>query len=141
MLQGPWYPAGKPATSVPVAAVAYLEHHPGRVFSTYLWNDYLDWVGRPVFVDGRTELYTGDGVLATYLAVDELDDRPRPVLHSYHVRYVLWPPGQALSVYLGHDRRLARGVALADGRGVPRPPPDRATRVPDAQTAQPVSSG
>jgi hypothetical protein len=104
MLHGPVYPAGKPATSVPVAAVAYLEHHPGRVFSTYVWNDYLDWVGRPVFVDGRTELFTGDGVLAKYLALDDLSTDPDPVLHSYHVRYVLWPPGQALSVYLGQDR-------------------------------------
>jgi len=104
MLHGPVYPAGKPAPSVPVTAVAYLEHHPGRVFSTYLWNDYLDWVGRPVFVDGRTELFTGDGVLARYLALDELSTDPDPVLRADHVRYVLWPPRQALSVYLVQDR-------------------------------------
>ncbi|MGA2521840.1 MAG: hypothetical protein ABSG81_13615 [Acidimicrobiales bacterium] len=105
MLQGPWYPAGQPAPSVPVAAVAYLSHHPGRIFSTYLWNDYLDWAGRRVFVDGRTELYTDDGVLARYLAIDELSVDPDPVLRAYHVAYVLWPPDQALSIYLGHDRR------------------------------------
>ena len=84
-------------------AVAYLDHHPGRVFSTYLWNDYLDWVGRPVFVDGRTELYTGNGVLASYLGVDELTQDPDPVLAARHVAYVLWPTSSALSVYLEHD--------------------------------------
>ena len=102
-LHGPWYPAGTPATSVPVRAVAYLDHHPGRVFSTYLWNDYLDWVGRPVFVDGRTELYTDNGVLASYLAVDELTQNPDPLLASRQVSYVLWPTYSALSVYLAHD--------------------------------------
>ena len=45
LIHGPFYPAAQPASSVPVKAVAYLDGHPGRVFSTYLWNDYLDWVG------------------------------------------------------------------------------------------------
>jgi hypothetical protein len=83
--------------------VAYLEHHPGRIFSTYLWNDYLDWVGRHVFVDGRTELYTDNGVLSEYLAIDGLSADPDPVLRSHDVEYVLWPPGTALSSYLERD--------------------------------------
>ena len=74
-------------------AVAYLEHHPGRIFSTYLWNDYLDWVGRPVFVDGRTELYTDNGVLSQYLEVADLTTDPDPVLRAHDVEYVLWQPG------------------------------------------------
>jgi hypothetical protein len=102
-LHGPFYPAAQPAPSVPVRAVAYLEHHPGRIFSTYLWNDYLDWVGRPVFVDGRTELYTDNGVLSEYLAIDGLSADPDPVLRSHDVEYVLWPPGTALSSYLERD--------------------------------------
>ena len=102
-LHGPLYPAATPARSVPVRAVAYLEHHPGRVFSTYLWNDYLDWVGRPVFVDGRTELYTDNGVLSQYLAIDELTTDPDPALRAHDVRYVLWPTGTALAVFLQHD--------------------------------------
>ncbi len=102
-LHGPLYPAGKPAPSVPVRAVAYLEHHPGRIFSTYLWNDYLDWVGRPVFVDGRTELYTDNGVLSQYLAIDDLTTDPDPMLPAHDVEYVLWPPGTPLALYLDHD--------------------------------------
>jgi len=103
MLQGPWVKAGQRAASVPVRAVAYLQHRPGRVFATYLWGDYLDSVGRPVFIDGRTELYTGDGVLTRYLALQDVTADPDPVLRSYGVTYVLWTPGTGLSVYLEHD--------------------------------------
>ncbi len=102
-LHGPYYPAARPAPSVPVKAVAYLEHHRGRIFSTYLWNDYLDWVGRPVFVDGRTELYTDNGVLSQYLAIDELTTDPDPILRAHDVEYVLWTPGTALALFLEHD--------------------------------------
>jgi hypothetical protein len=103
LLQGPYWPAGTPAASVPVAAVRYLEHRDGRVFSTYLWNDYLDYVGIPVFVDGRTELYTSGPVLRQYLAVDDVTEAPDPILRSYHVEYVLWPTDSALSFYLGEN--------------------------------------
>ena len=102
-LHGPWYGAGQISESVPVRAVAYLEHHPGRILSTYLWNDYLDWRGRRVFVDGRTELYTGNGVLQRYLTLDHLTSEPDPTLRSYSVDYVLWPRGEALSTFLAHD--------------------------------------
>jgi hypothetical protein len=104
LLHGPWYPAGAPAPSVPVSAVTYLQRHPGRVFSTYLWNDYLDWVGIPVFVDGRTELYTDDGVLDQYLAVDDVTTDPDAILAAHGVDDVLWPPGSPLAVFLEHDR-------------------------------------
>jgi hypothetical protein len=102
-LHGPYYPAAKPATSVPVRAVAYLEHHRGRIFSTYLWNDYLDWVGRPVFVDGRTELYTDNGILSQYLEVADLTTDPDPVLRAHGVEYVLWQPGTPLALFMQHD--------------------------------------
>ena len=105
MLQGPWVAAGRPAPSVPVQAVAYLQRHPGRVFSTYLWNDYLDWKGIPVFIDGRTEIYTGTPVFGDYLALDGLTTDPDRILSAYHVRYVLWQPGTPLALYLSHDRR------------------------------------
>ena len=106
LIQGPFWPAGTPAASVPVKAVHYLEHRPGRVFSTYLWNDYLDYVGIPEFVDGRTELYTSGPVLRQYLSVQDLTSAPDPILRSYDVEYVLWPDRQrALSFYLGQDKQ------------------------------------
>ncbi len=132
-LHGPYYPAAQPAPSVPVRAVAYLEHHRGRIFSTYLWNDYLDWVGRPVFVDGRTELYTDNGVLSQYLAVEGLTTDPDPILAAHDVRYVLWPPGTALSIYLEHDPHW-RLVWHSNSAVVLR-------RVAGAQTAQPGVTG
>ena len=103
MLRGPWYPAGTPAPSVPVRAVAYLEQRPGRVFSTYLWNDYLIWKGIPDFIDGRTELYTGTPIFGQYLALYELTTDPDPVLRAHSVRYVLWPTQSPLSIVLAHD--------------------------------------
>jgi hypothetical protein len=146
MLQGPWVPAGRPAAIVPVAAVGYLEHHPGRVFSTYLWNDYLDLKGIPVFIDGRTELYTGTPVFGQYLELQDLTADPDPILESYHVRYVLWPPDTPLSQYLSHDplwrvvRRSDRSVVYryagpdAEGRREPAP----AVLLPSAARARPI---
>ena len=132
LLHGPFYPAAQPAPSVPVRAVAYLQHRPGRIFSTYLWNDYLDWVGRPVFVDGRTELYTDNGVLTQYLEVADLTTDPDPVLASHHVEYVLWQPGTPLALFLAHDPHW-REVWQSSQAVV--------FRVTGAQTAQPKTSG
>lgn len=122
LLHGPWVPAGQIADSVPVRAVRYLEAHPGRVFSTYLWNDYLDWTRIPVFVDGRTELYTShprqDPILDQYLQVRDLTVAPDSVLRPWRVAYVLWPAGAPLARYLAHDpswrvvRRSERSVIL-----------------------------
>ena len=107
MLQGPWVPAGRPAAVVPVKAVSYLQHHPGRVFSTYLWNDYLDLKAIPVFIDGRTELYTGTPVFGQYLELQNLTADPDPILESYRVQYVLWAPGTPLAQYLSRDPNWA----------------------------------
>lgn len=103
LLAGPWVPAGQPATGLPVRAVAYLRAHPGRVFSSYRWNDYLIDQSIPVFVDGRTDLYTGTGTFSRYLAIANLTTDPDPMLDRYHVAYVLWNRGSPLAVYLAHD--------------------------------------
>jgi len=105
MLAGAWYPAGRAASSEPVRATDFLEQHPGRVFSTYLWNDYLISRRIPVFVDGRTELYTDTPIFREYLAVDQLTVSPDSLLRSYGVEYVLWPSNSPLSIYLTNDRR------------------------------------
>lgn len=103
LLAGPWVPAGQPATGLPVRAVAYLQAHRGRVFSSYRWNDYLIDKSVPVFVDGRTDLYTGTGTLSRYLDVANLTTDPDTILHRYHVAYVLWDRASPLAVYLAHD--------------------------------------
>jgi hypothetical protein len=141
LLHGPWARAGALDPSVPARAVSYLEGHPGRIFSTYLWNDYLDLKGRRVFVDGRTELYTDNGVLRRYLAVDHVTSNPDPVLRSYGVAYVMWPRDHALAVFLAHDPAWVvvwqSPTAVVFHRVEATRPPSS----PDAQTTQPVRQG
>lgn len=107
LLAGHHPAAGTPQTSgslaAPTAATSWLQHRPGRVFSTYVWNDYLISRGIPVFVDGRTDLYFGTGVLSTYAEVSGLEQPPDPTLSKWHVKWVLWPSHSPLSVYLAHD--------------------------------------
>jgi hypothetical protein len=103
LLHGPWVAPGTPARTVPVAAVDRLRHVEGRVFATYRWGDYLVWAGIPVFIDGRTDLYTGTGVFGEYLGIQNLTMVPDPVFRDYGIDWVLWPPGTTLAVYLSRD--------------------------------------
>jgi len=106
LLAGGHPPAGTlQPDGAPVVAVNWLSHRSGRVFSTYAWNDYLISRSIPVFVDGRTDLYFGTGLLGTYFAVQDLAVMPDPVLHRWQVRWVLWPAHSALSNYLIEDPR------------------------------------
>ncbi len=102
--------------SAPRAAASWLLAHPGRVFSTYVWNDYLISRNIPVFIDGRTDLYFGTGLLSTYFAVESLSRPPDPVFRRWHVRYVLWPTRSTLANYLALDPswRLVRRFTGAD---------------------------
>jgi len=104
LLAGGHLPAGtlEPG-GVPIAATDWLSHRSGRVFSTYAWNDYLISRDIPVFVDGRTDLYFGTGLLGTYVGVSQLTVAPDPVLRHWQVRWVLWPTHSALSNYLAED--------------------------------------
>jgi len=110
LLSGHHVAAGSPARgtgsgAMPVRAAAYLKHRPGRVFATYWWSDYLTYVGIPVFVDGRTDLYFGTGILETYGNVSSLTVDPDPTFRRFDVRYVLWNRSSALDVFLSHDPR------------------------------------
>ena len=107
-LAGPHVPAGAPerngsATGTPVAATAYLKHQPGRVFTMYWWDDYLDYVGIPVFVDGRTDLYFGTKVLASYVDVSTLAVDPDTTFRRWDIRWVMWDKSDSLTMYLSHD--------------------------------------
>lgn len=108
MLAGPHVAAGavqrgKGPLAVPVSAGRFLAHRQGRVFSSYAWSDYLIHLGIPVFVDGRTDLYFGTGVLGEYAQIAGVQVNPDPLLARWDVRWVLWAPGSALAVYLAHD--------------------------------------
>lgn len=109
VLGGPHRAAGTPVltgpSAEPVAAVGWLSTHPGRVVSTYAWNDYLIHVGIPVFVDGRTDLYFGTGILNEWVRLDTVTVNPDPALQRWDVRYVLWPWSTPLTVFLSSDPR------------------------------------
>jgi hypothetical protein len=108
LLVGPHPSAGAPAkgdnsTATPVAATAFLKHQTGRVFATYWWNDYLIYENIPVFVDGRTDVYFGTGILETYVNVSQVNVDPDPVFRHWDVRWVMWNKGTTLAIFLSHD--------------------------------------
>jgi hypothetical protein len=107
-LAGPHTAAGLPergggTMGTPVAATEFLKHQTGRVFSTYWWSDYLIYENFPVFVDGRTDVYFGTGILETYVNVSDVSVDPDPVFRHWDVRWVMWNKGTTLAVYLNHD--------------------------------------
>lgn len=88
----------------PVAAVHKLsELSPGRVFSTDYWSGWLIAEGYTSFIDGRTDIFLANGLIAKYVEVGSLAEDPDIILGRYHVRYVLIPPGSALGTYLSSD--------------------------------------
>jgi hypothetical protein len=107
-LAGPHTAANTPTKGdgtlgTPVAATAFLKHQTGRVFTTYWWSDYLIYEDIPVFVDGRTDVYFGSGILETYVNVSDVSIDPDPVFRHWDVRWVMWNKGTTLAVYLAHD--------------------------------------
>jgi len=102
--------------AVPVESAKWVARRQGRVFSTYLWNDYLISLHVPVFVDGRTDLYFSTGVLSAYVSVEELRADPNRVLGPAGVHWVLWPRHSALAEWLAVDPRwrLVHQGRLAD---------------------------
>jgi hypothetical protein len=117
LLLGPHVSPGATATGgplgPPVAATNFLEHQPGRVFTTYWWGDYLIYRHIPVFDDGRTDLYFGTDILQTAFNVADLTVDPDTVFRQWDVRWVMWNRAAPLSVYLSHDL----GWKIADRRG------------------------
>jgi hypothetical protein len=108
LVAGAHVPAGAPqlgggALGTPVAAVDFLKHQTGRVFTTYWWSDYLIYEHIPVFVDGRTDLYFGTDILNTYVDVSELTVNPDAIFRRWDVRWVMWDKRDAVSTYLSND--------------------------------------
>jgi hypothetical protein len=77
---------------LPVEAVEYIrEAKPeGRLFNTYNWGGYLLWAlpEYPVFVDGRTDLYS-DEVIGEWLRVARVEDGWGVVVDEYRVNVIL----------------------------------------------------
>ncbi|HEX3738402.1 MAG TPA: hypothetical protein VHV29_01630 [Terriglobales bacterium] len=96
------------AESYSAGSISYLKTHPpqGNILNFYLWGGYLEWhdPAVKVFVDSRVDIFEYVGVLQDYLDVlgsDSLVRRLDPVLQKYHIRYVLFPPGDSANPLLG----------------------------------------
>jgi hypothetical protein len=97
--------------NLPLAAVDFLSKRqlPGQMFNSYNWGGYLIWTlypEKPVFVDGRTDLYAFNGqVLEDYVRVQFTQPGWHGVLEAYHIGYAL----------IERDSLLALALEEADG--------------------------
>ncbi len=105
---------------LPLQAGDYLREHdlPGRMFNNYNWGGYLIWAlhpDKPVFVDGRTDLYAFNGVLDDYVRVQLAGPDWQGILSRYGVGYALIEPGSLLARALdtSSDWRKVYGDTLA----------------------------
>lgn len=86
------------AEGLPLEAVQYLSvNRPqGNLFNSYNWGGYLIWAlpQYPVFVDGRTDLYS-DTLLSEWLSIVAAEDGWERKLEYWNVRLLLledrWP--------------------------------------------------
>jgi len=94
------------AEQYPAQAMSYLEMHPpqGSILNFYLWGGYLNWRDPQlkVFLDSRVDIFEYSGVLKDYLDLLALKE-PATILDKYRIRYVLFPPDEALTYVLSHD--------------------------------------
>ena len=104
--------------TLPVDAVAFLEGQnlPGKLFNSYNWGGYLLWAlpTYPVFLDGRTDLYT-DELIDEWLRVVRSEAGWQAVLDHYGVRLVLLEPNMAVVSRLeeqGWERIYSDGLAV-----------------------------
>lgn len=83
----------------PAKAVGWIKQNKpeGRMFNHYNWGGYLLWEvpEHPVFVDGRTDLYS-DEILEEWLQVVRADESWQEVLDKWDVRLIILPPEMAV---------------------------------------------
>jgi hypothetical protein len=92
------------ADSYPIGAADWLAAHPDvgtRMFNQYGWGGYLAYrfypdPNRKVFIFGEAELM-GDPLLNQYNDVQNLRPDWQQILDEYHVDYVIFNTGEALS--------------------------------------------
>jgi hypothetical protein len=93
------------AKTYPIKAIAYLKTHslPGPMMNEYGWGGYLIWTfgtSRPVFIDGRCDIYEYAGVFGDYLDMTRLKPDTPLLLAKYKLRSVFIPAKSILATYL-----------------------------------------
>jgi hypothetical protein len=90
----------------PIGAVNYMKvRQPvGQLFNSYNWGGYLIWNLRdyPVFVDGRTDLYSDD-LLTEWLNTMNAADGWQETLDKWDIRLVLIEPSWPLAKLLAAE--------------------------------------
>lgn len=88
-------------TTNPVKAVKFMEDHhiSGRMLNEYIFGGYLIWAApdRPVFVDGRADLFEFAGVLKEYGEWATFQDDPNVLLDKYKIDYCLLERGAPIA--------------------------------------------
>jgi len=94
------------ANNFPVDAVNYLKSNkfPGHLFSTYNWGGYLmmELVEYPVFIDGRTDLYT-DEIVSEWLGIMRMEGDWGETIEKYDIQTILIPADASLTNWLNKD--------------------------------------
>jgi hypothetical protein len=95
------------AATYPAGAVEYLRSYNlrGNLFNAYDWGGYLIYrlyPERPVFIDGRADVYR-DGHVKRYMEVALLRPGWRRVLDEHDVQLVLMQKQSPLAVALADD--------------------------------------
>jgi hypothetical protein len=87
------------AKKFPVKAVDFIESHPtpGRLLNSYNFGGYLLWSKRPVFIDGRSELYEATGVLRDYAEMIGAGPNAMKLLETYGIESCLLEPHDPLA--------------------------------------------
>jgi hypothetical protein len=101
--------AGQVNQANPVKAVEFIQRSglSGRMLNDYTYGGYLIWTApeRPVFIDGRADVYEPAGVLADYTRFITLDADPQLILSKYQIDYCL----------LAHGAPIMRVLPLIPG--------------------------
>ena len=92
----------KVAETYPVAALEYLSAHPipGKMLDYYGFGGYLVFAGRPVFIDGRGDLYERSGVFGDYVHLNEFKPGSVAILRNYGIDVCLLGTKQSLAAVL-----------------------------------------
>jgi hypothetical protein len=80
----------------PVKAVEFIKAHhlSGPMLNEFVYGGYLMWAApeRPVFIDGRADIYDWTGVLAEFGRWATLQDDPNALLNKYSISFCLLTP-------------------------------------------------
>ena len=95
------------AAVLPVAAADWIKQNqpPGLMFNSYNWGGYLLWrlwPQYPVYVDGRTDVYSDD-FLREYLQVVTAQPEYEAILDRRGVGFILIEAGGVLDTFLRRD--------------------------------------